>query len=485
MKWEPIAELGDWQDLASKELPPLASVWEEQRQSLDAKALKDFNDRLAREWSIETGILERLYTIDRGTTQLLIERGFDSSIIPHDNFNSTPEKVAAHLLDHQDTVEWLFEIVKSERPFSESFIKEMHSLIVRSQKTATGIDPSGRSVEIPLRRGAYKLRSNNPIRPDGVVHEYCPHEQVTVEMERLVEWYLKYQDNVPTEVLSAWVHHRFTQIHPFQDGNGRVARALSTLVFIKAGWFPLVINRDQRREYLDALERADNGDLSLLVELFVSTQRNAFVNALGIARDVKKASEFNQLYEAIGDQFRKRDKRLAEDRARAKKYARSLWKDAGGWFQDAEYRLKDSLNTKENNYRRVYSDKASPDDTYRRNWNRWQVVKGAKDLRYFANLSDFSAWQRIVIDTEGGRSEIFLSFHVVGKEFRGIIGVSLVFYRKNQTDTGQYTHDDHHTVSKTFFQINYRESLEDIKGRFKIWFEKYLLQALDLWLRGE
>ncbi len=485
MKWEPIAELGDWQDLASKELPPLASVWEEQRQSLDDQALKEFNDELAREWSIETGILERLYTIDRGTTKLLIERGFDSSIIPHDDFNSTPEKVAAHLLDHQDTVEWLYKIVKSERPFSESFIKETHSLIVRSQKTATGIDTLGRYQEIPLCRGKYKIHSNNPTRPDGVVHEYCPPEQVTVEMERLVEWYLKYQDDVPTEVLSAWLHHRFTQIHPFQDGNGRVARALSTLVFIKADWFPLVINRDQRKEYLEALERADNNDLSLLVDLFVSAQRSAFVNALGIARNVKKASEFNQLYKAIGDQFRKRDKKRAGDRDMAKEYARTLWKDAGGWFQEAEYHLKESLNTTENDYRHVYSDEADPDDTDRRIWYQWQVSKGAKDLRYFANLSDFSAWQRMVIKTESGRSEILLSFHVVGKEFRGIIGVSLVFYRKDQTDTRQYTHDDHHTVSKTFFQINYRESLEDIKVRFKIWLDKYLLQALDLWLRGE
>ena len=40
---------------------------------------------------------------------------------------------------------------------------------------------------------------------------------------------------------AAWLHHRFVQIHPFQDGNGRIARALSTLIFVKAGWFPLVV----------------------------------------------------------------------------------------------------------------------------------------------------------------------------------------------------------------------------------------------------
>ena len=39
--------------------------------------------------------------------------------------------------------------------------------------------------------------------------------------------------DVAPEVEAAWLHHRFTQIHPFQDGNGRIARALATLIFVK------------------------------------------------------------------------------------------------------------------------------------------------------------------------------------------------------------------------------------------------------------
>ncbi|MGH3609855.1 MAG: Fic family protein, partial [Pseudonocardiaceae bacterium] len=74
-------------------------------------------------------------------------------------------------------------------------------------------------------------------------------------------------------VLAAWVHHRFTQIHPFRDGNGRVARLLATLVFIRAEWLPLVVRRDDRVRYLDALQEADNGDLLPLVKLFDTVQR--------------------------------------------------------------------------------------------------------------------------------------------------------------------------------------------------------------------
>lgn len=481
MTWEPIAELGDWQDLASKELPPLTSVWEEQRQTLDSTALSEFKVRLVREWSIETGILERLYTIDRGITQLLIERGFDSSIIPHDDFNGTPENVVAYLKDHQEAMEWLFEVVKSDRPFSESFIKELHSLIVRNQKTATGRDPSGRPVEIPLRRGEYKLRSNNPTRPDGVVHEYCPPEQVTVEMERLLSLYHHYQTSVPPEVISAWLHHRFVQIHPFQDGNGRVARAISSLVFIQAGWFPLMVDRDQRSEYLDALEAADQGNISILVRMFATAQRKAFVNALGIAHNVRRASErLEQMYEVIGDQFQQRDQSLADDMDNAKTNAVALWEDAGVQFQKSS----DNLSTKINisSYRNVYHDEGSPSDTSRRYWHRWQIIESAKEIGYFASIAEFAAWQRIVLKTERGRSEILLSFHAVGREYRGIISSIMVFYRKAEMNGGHY---DHHTVSKENFQINYLEGLDDVRTRFRAWLDEHLLQALEIWRQGE
>ena len=112
--------------------------------------------------------------------------------------------------------------------------------VIAHQETVEGIDSLGRIASIPLLRGAYKKLPNNPLRQDGTVHEYCPPEQVDSEMDRLIALHHQHQNNgVPPEVEAAWLHHRFAQIHPFQDGNGRIARALATLVLVKAGWFPL------------------------------------------------------------------------------------------------------------------------------------------------------------------------------------------------------------------------------------------------------
>ena len=52
---------------------------------------------------------------------------------------------------------------------------------------------------------------------------------------------------------------------PFEDGNGRVGRAISSLVLIEDGWLPLTVTRTDRLSYIDALRAADGGDLGSLV----------------------------------------------------------------------------------------------------------------------------------------------------------------------------------------------------------------------------
>ena len=60
----------------------------------------------------------------------------------------------------------------------------------------------------------------------------------------------------------AWLHHPFAQIHPFADGNGRVTRALVTWHLVQHDHLPIVVTRDDRGDYIDALETADDGNLN-------------------------------------------------------------------------------------------------------------------------------------------------------------------------------------------------------------------------------
>jgi Fic family protein len=61
--------------------------------------------------------------------------------------------------------------------------------------------------------------------------------------------------------VAAYLHHRLVKIHPFTDGNGRVARLISNLLLMKSGYPPVVLRKDDRRKYYDCLRKADFGDL--------------------------------------------------------------------------------------------------------------------------------------------------------------------------------------------------------------------------------
>ena len=336
-RWKPIQDLrGDPDDLASSELRSLSKVWGEQRNRLVRTGqLEQFNEELGREFAIETGILERLYTLDRGVTRLLIERGIDAALISHDATDQDPELVAAMIQDQHEAAKSLFDFVGQQRPLSTSFIKELHGLLTRNQSSTAAIDSQGRAVEIPLRKGEWNQRPNNPQRRNGSTHEYAPPEQVASAMDRLVEWHLRHQEeDWPAEVEAAWLHHRFTQIHPFQDGNGRVARCLASLVLIRAKWFYLAIDRDQRAPYIETLEEADRGDLKPLVDLVARQQRRAFVRALSLARDVERRARVSEIIDAT-----KRE--LDERRAASREGWDQLEKTAGRVLQAATERFEE------------------------------------------------------------------------------------------------------------------------------------------------
>jgi Fic family protein len=310
-RWHPITDLGDNpKALTDGELESLQRVWQHQRKELTGQqALEEFENRLRREWSIETGIVENVYTLDRGVTRTLIARGIDAALIPHGASDQDSTLVARIIQDHYEALEAMFDFVGGQRPLSTSYIKEVHAALLRNIDTHAVIDQFGKAFERPLDKGQYKTIPNSPTRPDGTMHEFCPTEHVASEMDRLLSMFVEHQaQDVPPEVEAAWLHHRFTQIHPFADGNGRVARAIATLVFIKAGWFPLIVNRDQKTRYIEALEKADHDDLRPLVALFVEAQRSVLIQASDVGYEVKPIASAHEAIAAARDRLLQRGK---------------------------------------------------------------------------------------------------------------------------------------------------------------------------------
>ena len=84
------------------------------------------------------------------------------------------------------------------------------------------------------------------------------------------------------------------RIHPFDDGNGRGARILMNLVFIKKGYPVAIIKNEERRKYLAALSQADNGDilpfLLFVADSLIETQK-AVAEQLVLLEKTKTANK--------------------------------------------------------------------------------------------------------------------------------------------------------------------------------------------------
>ncbi|MDJ0659940.1 MAG: Fic family protein [Crocosphaera sp.] len=484
MSWEPIEDLPlDWENLKSSELPPLVTVWNEQAERLrQSREFQTFNERLRREIAIETGIIERLYTIDRGITRLLIEQGINEALIPHGATDRPVKQVVSLIKDQEVAVEGLFDFVGGQRTLSTFYIKQLHQLLTQSQDSTEALNPSTQQVfSVSLIKGDWKRQPNNPLRLDGTVHEYCPPEQVSSEMDRLIQLHHQHgQQQVPPEIESAWLHHRFTQIHPFQDGNGRVARCLASLVFIQASWFPLVLTRDDRAIYIEALEKADQGNLFQLVNLLAKSQKQAFVQSLALSEQVLSEKRQTQvIISSIAEKLKQNQLASVQEKCqKTERFALHLFDIANNRLQEIADQIKLSVQNVINEVQ-VFTISANVGDD-KAYYHRYQVVETAKQLDYFANTRNYHSWVQLVIDVQTSTT-ILLSFHVLGHEYLGLLVCTACAYHRDNSDDGERNISDIQPLTDSPFQFSYADEEQNLIERFKQWLEDVIVTGLDYW----
>lgn len=479
-KWKPIDDLpDDWDSLAQKDVRSLASVWVEQAGKLkDSSALHDFLERLKRQWAVETGIIEGLYDLDRGITLTLVERGIQASLIPQGTLNRPVNEVVPLLLDQKAVIDGLFDFVAGRRDLSCSYIKEIHAALTQHQQTVQAVDALGNRFDAEILRGTWKQTPNNPTTPSGHIHEYCPPEHVQSEMDRLIEMHLSHiQKGFPPNVEAAWLHHRFTQIHPFQDGNGRVARALASLVFLRDHWFPLVVDRSQRPDYIEALERADHGDLKPLVVLFDRIQKKAFLQGLSLSSVVLETHDsLKAVVDATVSRFKQKDTTMSEQHKQVFATAEDLVRSAEDYLQH----VKDELTSALKPLRPKSKVTVVRNDTDSIHWFWNQVIETAKTIGYFADIRTYHAWVLLKIE-ELRQAELVVSFHSVGREFIGLLAASAFLEYRERTEDGKTAVDGPYNVTPEAFLFSYQEERDAVRKRFADWVRQAVLIGLDQW----
>ncbi len=146
-----------------------------------------------------------------------------------------------------------------DKPLTQNFIRQLHQTLLREDYEVHYSLPGGESVAYTVHAGRYKTRPNSVITRNGMHFEYASPEETPVLMTDLVDWYNRAEQEksmAPPE-LAALFHYRYIRIHPFEDGNGRMARLLVNYILLRHG-YPMVVVRSRRKqEYLDALEASD------------------------------------------------------------------------------------------------------------------------------------------------------------------------------------------------------------------------------------
>lgn len=476
--WTPIEDLPtNWESMRDLGIAALVRVWHEQVGELKDKDIySGFVARLRREWAIETGVLERLYDLSDSATKTLIEHGLDQSLLASSDTDKPVGEVIALIRDQESAIASMYEYVAKGRSLTKTYMLQLHGVLTAHQATCEARNQKGELVQVALQRAMWKREPNNIEYSDGGRFEFCPPALVESQILNLLDWFSAHELNgVPTEIQAAWLHHRFTLIHPFQDGNGRVARCLASLVMLKADWFPLLVTRSDKPKYIGALRSADRGDLLPLVQLFNELQKRTIRRALGLSHDVLAASQgLKAALSVASDRLTLRAAKVRDDQKKVFVLARTLHLSAHRKLDDVARDTTRMLKGHNKTHKAFAAE--SGNDPKKRNYYYLQVIEAARKLGYFANLAEYQSWALLAIST-GIRVELLFHFHGLGHQSRGVLCCSAIYCQKDSD--GKIATVD--ALADVPFEFTYEDDPTDVAHRFEAWMDTCLGDGIKRW----
>lgn len=176
--------------------------------------------------------------------------------------------------DLEAAYNFLLELSSSATPIREVDIRELHRLVVRNQAEA--------------RPGSYRQIG---VVISGSEHRPPPPVSVPAMMQGVIDW-----TNEPVAVSpilgATYVHHQLAAIHPFIDGNGRVARLLMNLILLRSGYPIVNIRREDRSKYYESLAFSNVGLYSPLVGLVLDRASEIFGEMQRVREETERMRVF-------------------------------------------------------------------------------------------------------------------------------------------------------------------------------------------------
>ncbi|MDE6329397.1 MAG: Fic family protein [Muribaculaceae bacterium] len=198
------------------------------------------------------------------------------------------------------------EASNSERQLSENFIRQLHHTLLREDYKVYRVSDTGAVTSYTVHAGQYKTRPNSVITATGERFEYASPEETPALMHDLIEWYK--EEEIKKELtpiqLAAVFHYRYIRIHPFEDGNGRIARLLVNYILRRHNYPMIVVKTKNKQHYLNALNQCDitvgmvpsvgaHAEIEQLTP-FVSYMENCLISALNTCLKAAKGESIEE-----------------------------------------------------------------------------------------------------------------------------------------------------------------------------------------------
>ncbi|UQV53618.1 Fic family protein [Corynebacterium pseudodiphtheriticum] len=287
--YRPFPSVSQWAELSVslRDVDNAHARMQEAKETVSTEALGSALEAARRAAAVDTNAIEGIFPTDRGFTRTVAEQT--------GAWQQLMDQRGAHVRPaFEDTLagfDFILDHTTGKYPLTETAIKELHAVMLNSQDEITvyvSVNGTLQAHQQKLPKGEYKKQPNSPTRHDGSTFHYAPVADTAPEMARFIaELNSETFAALHPVVQAAYAHYAFVRIHPFADGNGRIARALASIFLYRSPGVPLVIYHDQRVDYLDALEAADDGDFKQLVRFLAEKSVDT---AWSIARSVRRHS---------------------------------------------------------------------------------------------------------------------------------------------------------------------------------------------------
>ena len=181
-------------------------------------------------------------TLTLGETAFVLEEGLTIS--------GKPLKDHEEVVGHARAIDLVYDLIRRKSDLTEKDLFDLHKAI-----------QTERIFDVYKPVGAWKVEPNSTVVVSGdtqAIFEFAAPKDVPELMRSWLSLFQKTcKENTANKeaALAAYVylHVSFVRIHPFWDGNGRMARLIANVPVIKAGYPPVIIPRERRQEYIEAL----------------------------------------------------------------------------------------------------------------------------------------------------------------------------------------------------------------------------------------